>query len=92
MPKYSSFGARKRKRAAVYFGKSHPLLPCPTAPPPLQIPSPPPSPPPPPLTVERVEEDDDPEDENDSWMTKHVNRMLVSRYFTEVLISPPRRE
>ena len=56
-----------------------------------------PPPPIPPIAhivyLELEEDDEDVEDEethNTDWLTQHVNRLLVSRYYSKALGSPPR--
>ena len=60
----------------------------------LAILPPPPIPPIAPIVYLELEEDDeDVEDEethNTDWLTQHVNRLLVSRYYSKALGSPPR--
>ena len=58
--------------------------------PPLPILAPPASPPP--LINHVSEEVDDPLRDLGSWLDHHIDRILISRYFTEVSKSPPKRE
>ena len=104
----TSFGLRKIGRAAAYFRTLTPMVPLllpPPVHPPLPIcpPPPPHSPPllrvdpplPPPLLLTNGPEEEEvsPLQRNlGSWLDQHVDRMLVSRYYTEVLKSPPKRE
>ena len=90
----TSFGTRKTGRASAFFVRSTPTVPLllpPLVHPPLPIFPPPP---PPLLLTNGPEEEEEAVGKRDkgSWLDQHVNRMLVSRYYTEVLNSPPKRE
>ena len=87
--KRNQFGELKSDRAAKFFRTvGYPPLPPP--PPPLShIPIVEPFPSPQSDHGEIIEIE---EKENDDWFTQHVDMMLISRTYSEVLKSPPPHE
>ena len=102
----NKFGGKRTSRVTDLFRGTIPALAAtPVDAPLLAILPPPPIPllailPPPPIPpiahiiyLELEEDDEDLEDEetyNTDWLTQHVNRLLVSRYYSMALGSPPR--